>query len=140
MKTKSSVLLLLLIAFVGFFTSCKDDAPAPVAAITYTPTATNSVDGDVTGNGGSATKTYTWQNSRATAEYNMDITSTKGGKMQVNIKDAAGNTVLDHTLEAGVTPDSKSGVTATGTEGAWTVTVTLTNFNGDGSFSLSQGT
>lgn len=136
----SNIFMIMMIAAVAFLSSCKDDAPVPVATINYKPvTATNSVDGDVTGTGGSATKTYTWQNSRATAEYNMDITSVKGGKMQVVIKDANGNTVLDHALEAGVTPDSKSGVSATGTAGDWTITVTLTNFSGDGSFSISQG-
>lgn len=131
----------MMIAAVAFLSSCKDDAPAPVAIVNYKPSTTSvgDVDGDVGGTGGSTSKSYTWQNSRSTAEYSMDITSTKGGKMQMVIKDAIGNTVLNHILEAGVTPDSKSGVTASGTAGTWTVTVTLTNFNGDGSFSLSQG-
>jgi hypothetical protein len=32
-----------------------------------------------------------------------------------------------------------SGVTAAGVKGNWTVTITLTSFNGSGSFSLSEG-
>jgi hypothetical protein len=130
-----------MVAAVTFLSSCsKDEAPALVANVNYVPvTATGDVDGDFGGNGGSTSKSYTWQNSLPTADYNMDITATKGGKMQTIIKDAAGKTVLDHTIEAGVTPDSKSGVTSSVTAGAWTVTITLTNFNGSGSFSMSQG-
>ena len=138
----SNIFMILMVAAVAFLSSCKDDAPAPpVATVTYTPSTTSvgNVDGDVVGNGGSTTKTYTWQNSQTTAEVNMDLTSSKGCSMQMVIKDASNSTVLDRTLTIGTTPDSFSGVTATGTAGAWTVTVTLTNFIGDGSFSLSQG-
>ena len=130
-------------AAVAFLASCKDDAPAPapVATVTYTPSTTSvgDVGGDVVGNGGSTTKEYSWQNNSTTADVNMDLTSSKGGSMQMVIKDASNSVVLDRTLTKGTTPDSFSGVTATGTAGAWTVTVTLSNFNGDGSFSLSQG-
>lgn len=56
------------------------------------------------------------------------------------VKDANGNTVLDKSLNGATEPDSFSGVTSAGTAGIWSVTIILTNFNGDGSFSLSQGT
>lgn len=128
-------------AFVGFFTSCKDDAPAPVATVTYTPSTVTvgEVDGDVTGNGGSTSKTYTWNNSLTKAEFNMDITATNGGSFQLLVEDSEGLLVVDKTLVAGGLEDSKSGTSSTGTPGDWTVTVVLTDFNGDGSFSLSQG-
>lgn len=137
----SNLFMIIMIAAVSFLSGCKDEAPALVANVNYVPvTSTGDVGGDIGGNGGSTSKSYSWQNSLSTADYNMDITAVKGGKMQTIIKDAAGNIVLDHTLESGVTPDSKSGVTATGTAGAWTVTIILTSFNGSGSFSMSQGT
>lgn len=135
----ANIFMIMMIAAVAFLSSCEDDAPAPAASVTYTPTATNSVDGDIGGNGGSTSKTYTWQNALDKAEYNMDITASKGGSFQLLIKDANGQLVLDKTLVAGGIEDSKSGSTSTGTPGAWSVTVILTNFNGDGSFSLSQG-
>ena len=69
----------------------------------------------------------------------MDITAASGGSFQLIIKDANGSTVLNNTLTKGVGDDSASGVTNSGTEGDWQITVTLTNFNGDGSFSISPG-
>lgn len=136
----SNLFMIMMIAAVAFLSSCEDDAPAPVANVTYTPAAVaGNVDGDVVGNGGSTSKTYTWQNALDKAEYNMDITAVNGGSFQLLIKDANGQLVLDKTLVAGGIEDSKSGSTSTGTPGEWTVTVVLTNFNGDGSFSLSQG-
>lgn len=137
----SNLFMILMVAAVAFLSSCKDDAPAPVATVSYTPSATavGNVDGDVVGSGGSTTKSYSWQNASTTAEVNMDLTSSKGGSMQMVIKDANNTVVLDKTLTIGSTPDSYSGVSSAGVAGSWTVTVTLTNFNGDGSFSLSQG-
>lgn len=123
------------------FASCSEDED-PIATIKVNPvnTATNSVDGDVTGNGGSASRTFTWENSRPTAEYNMDMTVSNSGSFQIIIKDAAGTVVLNHTLIKGQTPDSKSGVTASGVAGTWTIEVHVKNFNGNGSYDLSQGT
>ncbi|APG59850.1 hypothetical protein [Christiangramia salexigens] len=97
------------------------------------------VDGDFTGNGGSGERTFLWQNSLNTADYNADITSSSNGLFKMEVKDADGNVVLNKTLRGGVEPDSFSGVTARGTSGIWSVTIYLSNFNGDGSFSLSEG-
>jgi hypothetical protein len=36
-------------------------------------------------------------------------------------------------------PDSFSGVSSAGTAGIWTITISVSNFNGDGSFTLSEG-
>lgn len=55
------------------------------------------------------------------------------------IRDADENTVLDRSLSGNKEPDSFSGVTSSGTAGTWSVTIILTEFNGDGSFSLSEG-
>ena len=69
----------------------------------------------------------------------MDITAAKGGSFQLLVKDANGKVVLDKTVVAGQGEDSRSGVTTAGASGEWTVTVNLTDFIGDGSFSLSKG-
>ncbi|MBJ6369518.1 hypothetical protein JF259_15605 [Snuella sp. CAU 1569] len=98
------------------------------------------VDGDFTGTGGSATRVFEWQNSLSTADYNADITATTDGAFRIVVKDADGAVVLDKSLSGSVEPDSIDGVTASGTPGVWTVTITLTSFKGDGSFSLSAGT
>lgn len=134
----TKIYVFFLLAVMGFFTSCEKEED-PVATVTFTPISVVELDGDVTGNGGSTSQTYTWENSLSTAEYNMDITSTKGGSLQLLMKDADGEIVLDNTLIAGQGDDSRSGVTASGTPGKWTLTATLSNFDGDGSFSISQG-
>lgn len=55
------------------------------------------------------------------------------------VKDSEGITVLDRSLNGNVEPDTFSGVTSSGETGMWTVTITVSNFNGDGSFTLSEG-
>ncbi|NER16078.1 hypothetical protein [Spongiivirga citrea] len=119
-------------------TSCSDD-DGPVASITVNEGPSGDIGGDFTGNGGNAARTISWSNSLATADYNADITSSAVGIFQMVVVDAEGNTVLDRSLNGDVEPDSFSGVTAAGTPGDWTVTITITNFNGDGSYSLSEG-
>ena len=116
----------------------KDCGCCMYPTINVNNTATGK-DGDFVGAGGTATKTFTFENSRPTAEYNMDITTGARGSAQMVIKDAAGVTVADFTLIKGQTADSKSSVTSSGQTGTWTVTVTVTDFNGDGSYSISQG-
>ena len=97
------------------------------------------VDGDFIGNGGSGTRTFLWQNSLSRADYNADITATAEGMFNMVVRDADANVVLDRTLNGATEPDSIDGVTSSGTSGIWSVTITLTNFKGDGSFSLSEG-
>jgi hypothetical protein len=69
----------------------------------------------------------------------MDITAAKGGSFRLVMADADGNVVSDQTLTRGVGDDSKSGVSSQGTPGDWTITITLTEFAGDGSFSINPG-
>lgn len=97
------------------------------------------VDGDFTGNGGSVTRTFVWMNNLSRADYNADITTTAEGTFDMVVRDADGTTVLSRSLKGATEPDSFSGVTDTGTSGLWSVTITLGSFNGDGSFSLSEG-
>ncbi len=138
MKTilKSILITFLLVAFIG----CnKDDDQALTASVNNTSFSTGNFNGDVTGNGGSTTESFTWNNAEATADYNMDITSSATGSLRFQMKDVNGVTVLDRTLVGGTVPDSYSGVTNAGIPGNWMVTITLTNFDGNGSFSATSG-
>jgi hypothetical protein len=135
MKFKTLVLAAIVMTSVSF-TSCEKDEPFASVSINETG---SDLGGDVTGDGGSVTESYLWNNPLPTADWNMDITSTVGGSFNLMIKDSDGVTVLNQTITAGQGDDSKSGVTSSGASGEWTITVTLTNFNGDGPFSISPG-
>lgn len=93
--------------------------------------------GDVIGNGGSLKQSFTWSNSLTKVDWNMDITSVPKGSFNLRIEDSEGKIVLDETLMSGQGDDSKSGVSVAGLPGTWTITITLNDFNGDGSFSIS---
>ena len=55
------------------------------------------------------------------------------------VEDSQGVVVLDRTIDGGTEPDSIDGVTSAGSPGIWVVTINVTSFNGDGSFSMSEG-
>jgi hypothetical protein len=97
------------------------------------------IDASFTGNGGTASRTFSWNNNLNTADYNADITATSEGTFRMIVRDSQGNLVLDRSILGSTEPDSIDGVTASGASGIWTVTIDVTNFNGDGSFSLSEG-
>ena len=131
----------LMALFLVVIASCgNDDEPALTASVNITSsTNIGDIGGDVTGNGGNYTQTYDYVNQSATADFNMDFTSGPGGSFNVIVQDADGVEVLNRTLIKGQGDDSASGVTSTGAEGTWKVIITLTDFSGDGSFSLSEG-
>ncbi|MFC4721681.1 hypothetical protein ACFO5O_05090 [Geojedonia litorea] len=139
---KLSLVMMLFTAFIA----CSSDDSDTMAEIRINNVAFDNgddffgdINGDFTGSGGSITKTFFWQNSLSTADYNADITASTGGIFRMVVKDADGATVIDRSLNGAVEPDSFSGVTSSGTPGLWSVTITLTNFVGNGSFSLSEG-
>jgi len=133
-------LTLLSLTIFLLSTSCSsDDDDDSFANITLNEGNIGDIGGDFIGNGGDNSKTFNWQNSLSTADYNADITSSSNGLFQMIVKDSEGTTVLDRSLDGSVEPDSYSGVTSNGVAGTWTVTINLTDFNGDGSFSLSEG-
>ena len=141
MKTSNFKLLTILTAmvlFIGTFTSCSDD-DGPHVNITVNEGPNGDIGGDLTGSGGNGSRTIIWINNLATADYNADITASATGTFQMVVADANGTVVLDRTLNGGTEPDSIDGVTDAGEPGNWTVTITLTSFNGDGSYSLSAG-
>lgn len=134
---KTGVLLLMMVS-VSLMMSCSDDEELFATSSIVTATGSD-FDGDVTGDGGNHQKSYTWNNTLQTVDYNMDITASKGGSFTLRIADADGNIVLDEQLVKGQGDDSRSGVSGSGTAGEWTVTIILDNFNGDGSWSISPG-
>ena len=97
----------------------------------------NDPGGDFYGTADSGTYSFAWVNSLATADVNFDIT-TPTGSVQMIINDCDGVEVLNQTRSAGGN-DTFSGVTDRGTPGTWLVSLILTDFNGDGSYSLSPG-
>ncbi len=144
----------LLIPVLVLFIACnKDDDMFAQVAVNGTTLTTGPADfivgdrsdfnGDVdasfTGNGGSTTRMFSWNNNLRTADYNADVTLTAEGTFQIIVEDSEGMVVLDRTIQGGAEPDSMDGVTQSGASGIWTVTIVVTNFNGDGSFSLSEG-
>jgi sugar/nucleoside kinase (ribokinase family) len=132
-KTLGSIVFLSMILIGG----CGGDDDELVARVSVNGTILfddgddffGDVDGDFTGNGGSDTRTFLWQNNKTTADYNADITATSEGSFRMVIKDADGATVLYKTLRGDSEPDSIDGVTSCGTSGIWSVIITLTNFH-----------
>ena len=97
------------------------------------------VDASFTGNGGTTTRMFSWNNNLTTADYNADVTLVAEGSFRMIVEDSEGAVVLDRTIQGGTEPDSIDGVTEAGGSGIWTVTIEVSNFIGDGSFSLSEG-
>lgn len=135
---KRIAIFLILISMVMSTSSCINDDKLS-ADISINEGPDGDIGGDFVGNGGSTFETFNWQNSLNTADYNADITASTNGSFQMIVKDSGGKTVLDRSLNGNVEPDTFSGVTSAGAAGTWTVTITITNFNGDGSFTLSEG-
>ena len=114
-----------------------DDAKKDDGTCTYPTinTSSTSMSGDVSGAGGTASKTWTFTNNNTTVGWDMSIGATSGS-FQLVLKDASGVTVLDKTLTAGSGAQDASGTSTAGTAGTWTATITLTNFNGTGDYSF----
>ena len=146
-------LLLLVPAMVLFIACNKDDDTFARVTVNGTALTTSpsdfvvgdrsdfngDIDASFTGNGGSATRMFSWNNNLSTADYNADITATSEGSFQMIVEDSEGIVVLDRSIQGGTEPDSFGGVTSQGATGIWTVTIIVTDFNGDGSFSMSEG-
>ena len=145
---------ILMVPALVLFIACSNDDDA-FARVTVNGTVVNTSDSDFvvgdrsdfngdidasfTGNGGSATRMFSWNNNLSTADFNADITATTAGSFQMIVTDSEGNVLLDRTIQGGAEPDSIDGVTSSGTPGIWVVTIIVTDFTGDGSFSLSEG-
>jgi hypothetical protein len=136
---------LVLLAVVSFV-SCSNDDDA-FAKVTVNGTLlvgdrsdfNGDIDASFTGNGGSASRSFIWNNNLNTADFNADITSATKGTFRIIVEDSEGVSVLDRTIDGGTDIDTIGGVTSSGASGIWTVTIQVTDLNGDGSFSLSEG-
>lgn len=95
----------------------------------------NDPAGDFTGNGDSGTYSFVWDNPNEKAQVNFDIT-TNSGSVEFHIMDAKGNEVLHEVRSAGGN-DTFAGMTEEGKKGKWLIEIKLSNFDGDGSFSIS---
>lgn len=140
MKLFKSIFLALTVLIL---VSCeKENESGDIIENTYTgkvnvTSGGNDPAGDFTGSGDSGTYSFAWNNPQSRASLNFDITTTTGS-CQFILLDADGTEVLNKTRSAGGN-DSYSGVSSAGTKGLWTVTMILTDFNGDGSYSLHPG-
>lgn len=110
----------------------KDDGTCTYPVIN---TAGNGTSGDVSGKGGTASSTVTFNNTNNTVGWDMAISATEGS-FNLTILDADGSSVVTNTLTAGSGAQDASGTSTSGTSGTWTATVTLTNFDGTGDYSF----
>lgn len=154
MSLVKKLTLFLALPALLFFTSCSKDDDA-FARVTVNGTQLNTspsdfvvgdrsdfngdIDASFTGNGGTAIRVFSWNNNLSTADYNADITANADGSFRMIVEDSEGVVVLDRSIQGGTEPDTIGGVTSAGTSGIWTVTIEVTDFSGDGSFSLSEG-
>lgn len=146
MKSKGLLKITILVMAIVLFTACNKDDDT-FARVTVNGTLlvgdrsdfNGDIDASFTGNGGTVSRDFIWNNNLATADYNADITATSAGTFRMIVEDSEGSVVLDRTIDGATEPDSIDGVTSAGASGIWTVIIEVTNFNGDGSFSLSEG-
>jgi hypothetical protein len=141
-KTRTVLTMVLAVAFIAGMTSCKKYRKYEDGEVVEN-TFSGNVDvtstgsdpaGDFTGDGDTGTYSFVWDNSSDKAELNYDIT-TNSGSVTFVLKDAKGDEVLNQTRTAGG-DDTFSGESTEGKAGKWLVEITLTDFNGDGSYSL----
>lgn len=155
MKTIKKTQLVLLVAILGLtsatITSCKRKGCTDVNANNYSSKAKKNDNtctypvinvsgtgksGDISGSGGTVSKTFNFTNSNSTVGWDMSINSSSGS-FQLVLKDASGSVMVDKTLTGGSGPQSASGTSsAGGTPGTWTCIITLTKFSGSGDYSF----
>ncbi len=146
MKSTGLLKMATLVMAVIFFVACNKDDDS-FARITVNNTLlvgdrsdfNGDIDASFTGNGGSVARSFIWNNNLNTADYNADITASSAGTFRMIVEDSEGSVVLDRTIDGSTEPDTIGGVTSSGASGIWTVTIQVTEFTGDGSFSLSEG-
>jgi hypothetical protein len=146
-KPMKKVFLLMISITALSNVSCSNDDDDAFASVTVNGALLvgdrSDFDGDIdasfTGNGGTVSRSFIWNNNLTTADYNADITATTEGTFRMIVEDADGVVVLDEVIDGATEPDTIGGVTASGVSGIWFVTIQVTKFTGNGSFSLSEG-
>ncbi len=146
MKFKNGIIGLCIVGFFAF-NSCKKEYEefdnGEVVENTYSGTVdvtSGGADpaGDFEGDDDSGIYSFAWNNSQSQASLDFDVTTSQGGSVQIILNDAKGDEVLNKTRPENGS-DSFSGVSEDGKKGTWLVTIILTNFDGDGSYSISPG-
>ena len=146
-KTVTLITTTVLLSTLISFTSCKKEYRKydnkEVVQNTYTgnifvTSGGQDPGGDFTGDGDSGTYSFVWENPQNKASVNFDVTTSAGGSVQVIVNDAKGVEVLNETRPNGA-DDTFSGVTQEGKKGKWLITIKLTHFDGDGSYSIHPG-
>jgi len=152
---KIITIVILCIGITSTFTSCKKDknegctdlnannfdsnAEESDGSCTYpiiNVSATNNTAGDVSGLGGTASRTIVFTSNDTIIDWDMTINDATSGSFQLVVNDADGTTVIDNTLTAGSGPQDSAGISSPGTPGTWTAIISLTSFNGTGDYSL----
>lgn len=135
MKTIKTMKVLSLFILVAIMTTALSSCDKDDIFATINVHEPQNKSGDVRGNGGSETRTWSFENSSTTAGWDMAMDATSGS-FRLVIKDADGTTVVNNTLTAGSGPQDAGGTSSPGTAGTWIVTITLTNFDGSGDYSF----
>lgn len=146
-KTVKFLTLAVLISGLSVLSSCQKEYAKydnmEVVENNYTGTiyinsGGEDPSGDFEGDGNSGEYSFAWENPKTKAQVNFDVTTSGDGNVQMIINDAKGNEVLN-VVRPEDGNDTFSGVSEEGKSGTWLVTLKLTDFNGDGSFSVNPG-
>lgn len=133
MKKNQLVRFCIILGVLAYtFTSCSREGDLTATINTNEP---NNISGDVSGNGGSVTKTWTFENTNVRAGWDMSIDAS-AGSFRLVLEDVEGTSVVDQTLTAGSGPQSADGTSEDGVAGTWTATLTLTGLKGSGDYSF----
>lgn len=136
-STKRTIILLFFTIGLLVLNGCSKDDNINTVEINIVQNS-GDAEGTFSSNGDSGSKTLNWNNSLSNTNWDLDITNATSGTFRIQVWDANNVLILDKSLTAGSGNDSLSGTTNTGTaSGNFKIVVTLTNFKGTGSFSLT---
>ncbi|HWG91715.1 MAG TPA: hypothetical protein VNZ52_12775 [Candidatus Thermoplasmatota archaeon] len=131
MASSRLVVLLAVLALVPLAAGCtfSQDGTTQSAVSNQKDSFSYAVQGSLSG-----THTYTWENSKREAAYNVAVQGS--GSVLISIKDPDGKTMLNR--EVSVTGQtSKAGIAGSGSPGKWTITFTFKNMNGQGAITVN---
>ncbi|WP_224489861.1 hypothetical protein [Robertkochia flava] len=140
----SNWFICFLIGSVFCFNSCSLIEPQEDdlhARITLDPDISKGVSGEVSGDGGNEVRILRWTNPETTATLNLELVPGTDGNIIVRVHDAERMEVLKRywSLEDADGAFVISGVSAGGASGLWSVSISLSNFEGDGSYAVING-
>ena len=140
---KTAVFLLMTLSFS--LSSCflidpveEDDFEA---RISLDADISKGVSGEVYGDGGHEVRILRWTNPGTSVTLILELMPGTDGDIVVRVNDAERMEVLNRYWSAEEANGSFviSGVSAEGAPGLWSVSISLSNFDGDGSYSVTNG-